>query len=613
MLLKVHIFYIFNFYTSKYCELYYFYITFTISINIFIFFKQVRTVEFQSSSSSSSSIEYQSQFPGNENIGIEDPVDLPGPSISKRRRAQKQFITPNLVAMLDRCKVSDRDSIGIITTIAQALGHNIDDLIINRTSIRRQRTKHRAELANKLREKFNDCELNAITVHWDGKLLPILKGTGKIERLPVLISSIGVEKLLGIPTISSSSGDDQASAVYDLLEEWGLSNKVQALCCDTTASNTGRYQGACVLLEQKLEREILYLPCRHHIYEIILQSVFKEKMYQSSGPNVPLFKNFQNAWPTINKLNFVSGIETQYVRQTITDTVIQETIKFSIDVLQREQQPREDYKEFLQLIIIFLGGTPPKNISFRAPGAFHHARWMAKALYCLKIYLFKHQFSITAEEETGIRDICIFLATFYIKPWIRATMTAEAPRQDLEFLQKLYAYRKIDEKISLIAVKKMCNHLWYLSTETAALAFFDKAVGKNTKLRMVEALNTEVDESCKKFTINPNDVGNYIEIGIEHFISQGSKKFFERFSIPIEFLKKDPNVWENENDFLYGLNIVQGLKVVNDTAERGVKLMQEYNQLLVKNEEEKQYILQIVSEHRKQFPDVTKQSLLKEI
>lgn len=36
-------------------------------------------------------------------------------------------------------------------------------------------------------------------------------------------------------------------------------------------------------------------------------------------------------------------------------------------------------------------------------------------------------------------------------------MAAEAPRQDLEFLQKLYAYRNIDKAISLIAVKKIAT------------------------------------------------------------------------------------------------------------------------------------------------------------
>lgn len=41
-----------------------------------------------------------------------------------------------------------------------------------------------------------------------------------------------------------------AEAIYDLLNEWNLSNRVQFMCFDTTASNTGLKSGACVLLEK---------------------------------------------------------------------------------------------------------------------------------------------------------------------------------------------------------------------------------------------------------------------------------------------------------------------------------------------------------------------------
>ena len=42
-------------------------------------------------------------------------------------------------------------------------------------------------------------------------------------------------------------------------------------------------------------------------------------------------------------------------------------------------------------------------------------------------------------------------------------------------------------------------------------------------------------------------------------------------------------------------NIVQHIKVVNDIAERGVKLLDEYNRLMINNEEQKQYLLQVNS------------------
>jgi hypothetical protein len=56
------------------------------------------------------------------------------------------------------------------------------------------------------------------------------------------------------------------------------------------------------LLEQKLGRNVLFIACRHHIFEIILQAVFIEaKFPQPFGPNILFFKRFVNSWSINNK------------------------------------------------------------------------------------------------------------------------------------------------------------------------------------------------------------------------------------------------------------------------------------------------------------------------
>ena len=53
------------------------------------------------------------------------------------------------------------------------------------------------------------------------------------------------------------------------------------------------------------------------------------------------------------------------------------------------------------------------------------------------------------------------------------------------------------------------------------------------------------------------------------------------------------------------------MRVVNDTAERGVKLFEEYNSLLTNDEEEKQFLLQVVEANRKAVPtEITKKSAI---
>ena len=44
----------------------------------------------------------------------------------------------------------------------------------------------------------------------------------------------------------------------------------------------------------------------------------------------------------------------------------------------KERFIREDYREVAELTLVLLGAGPSQP-RFRRPGAYHHARWMAKA------------------------------------------------------------------------------------------------------------------------------------------------------------------------------------------------------------------------------------------
>ncbi|GBL80208.1 hypothetical protein AVEN_29181-1 [Araneus ventricosus] len=168
------------------------------------------------------------------------------------KRGNINFINTKLVAVLDKCKLSDRDSVHILMATAEALTHNTEDLIINRTSIQRCHQQLRAERASVIRNECLALQLKFSNVQWDGKLLPAITRNKKVDRFPVIISANGQEHLLGVLQLASCSGDDMAAAICNLLAENKLLDSVQAMCCDTTESNTGRIKGACVLLERKL-------------------------------------------------------------------------------------------------------------------------------------------------------------------------------------------------------------------------------------------------------------------------------------------------------------------------------------------------------------------------
>ena len=69
---------------------------------------------------------------------------------------------------------------------------------------------------------------------------------------------------------------------------------------------------------------------------------------------------------------------------------------------------RDDYHELNELSIIFLGGDKEKKLKIRPPGAMHQVRWMAQAIYSLKICLLQVHFKIGMKEKQAERHLLIY-------------------------------------------------------------------------------------------------------------------------------------------------------------------------------------------------------------
>lgn len=265
----------------------------------------------------------------------------------------------------------------------------------------------------------------------------------------------------------------------------------------------------------------------------------------------------------------------------------------------KEDLPRDDYREFLELIIIFLGETPSRGIHFRQPGAYHFARWMSKAIYCLKIYLFRQQFKLTQREEKALKRICCFIIKCYAKAWFSAPNAIEAPLNDINFLKKLVAYKTDDKVVAEIAIHKFINHLWYLSDECAAFSIFDERISDEGRRNIAQKilLNTETLEAEaieNKLIIKLDDLEYFLNKDLPlEIITNQSNKLFDRFGISQDFLQLDPMHWKDQESYKKGSKIINSLRVVNDTAERGVKLMEEFNSKFTNDESQKQFVLQV--------------------
>lgn len=88
------------------------------------------------------------------NLTIEN--DIASEFVSQRKRGRKQFITNRLLAALDNAKVSDGMAVHILIAAAEGLGHDVEDLAINRTTIHRLRQENRLKTSSKITASLTD-------------------------------------------------------------------------------------------------------------------------------------------------------------------------------------------------------------------------------------------------------------------------------------------------------------------------------------------------------------------------------------------------------------------------------------------------------------------------
>jgi len=93
-------------------------------------------------------------------------------------------------------------------------------------------------------------------------------------------------------------------------------------------------------------------------------------------------------------------------------------------------------------------------------------------------------------------------------------------------------------------------------------------------------------------------------------VTKNKTDFLTTLGISQDFLQVDPSQWECQAEYQRSQQLVRSVRVINDLAERGVALIQEFNSSLTRDEEQKQYLLQVVEDHRNKFLAPTKSSAI---
>ena len=189
----------------------------------------------------------------------------------------------------------------------------------------------------------------------------------------------------------------------------------------------------------------------------------------------------KNSWNSINTFDIVlPDIPSFYISEK------DEILSFIYKLLEPEdvkKLSRCDYREFLELAKVILGEIVERKNGYtytiQRPGADHHARWMSKAIYIIKMNLLLHQLhDIHYQTKKKIQKMSIFVVFVYLRPWFSAASLTSAAMSmnDNNLYNDIQKFRKVHSKVSTATSSVTKRHTWYLKEELIPFSLFNESL-----------------------------------------------------------------------------------------------------------------------------------------
>lgn len=363
---------------------------------------------------------------------------------------------------------------------------------------------------DKFSEKLPDMK-RSFVLHFDGKSVQEFTQGRKMtnERLAILVSSPDLQapQLLGIPPVTSTKGHVMAVGIVKMARDWGILDKILGFCFDTTSPNTGIFRGACQQIEEELGNFLLWLACRRHCYELHIKHVALNVGRKTKGNEDLLFKRFRDKWNEILDM----GIEMNKLQKfdwkanlgTVLEEVGHSTLLFCKKCLQLDVFPRADYKQLCKLTVVYLGGVVD-DFKFQWPGPVHHARFMAKAIYYLKMRLLSGHETVVKllshEEGREVELLSEFVGVFHSQWFLRCAMSVSSPHQDLLAISHMRKYAGIRPESAENCLKSLARHPWYLTEHLVIMCMADDDLEDEVRKAVATALDNTDRPGPAEFT-----------------------------------------------------------------------------------------------------------------
>nr|XP_047127458.1 uncharacterized protein LOC124808434 isoform X1 [Hydra vulgaris] len=256
---------------------------------------------------------------------------------------------------------------------------------------------------------------------------------------------------------------------------------------------------------------------------------------------------------------------------------------------------------------------------FRTPGAVHHARFMAKGIYYLKLQLMMDAIpSLEKWLKHEITEVATFVSVFYTTWFLKAELSAAAPNQDMRALWQMNRFKEFNLIGAESVIKSIKRHTWFLDPYLIVLALADEKCKERGDIaqKLYSFEFHSMDEyplariSANIEVLNSLDFSGPKPPSLVHLVTENSWLLFlmiGQSKSDCQWMKTSPEYWTCNDFYLKFQEAVFNLSVVNDCSEKFVKLIKDKIDI-ARKEEKRQDSLLFLHNYKRKYGGKTKKS-----
>ena len=424
----------------------------------------------------------KSTFPSSGEYTYNSSEEYFIPSSAVTLKSTQKVTYRNTVLTAQRYGVSDRATAAIASSVLADHGlvsEEDSSLVVDRNKLIREKGK----INKQLQKKINDNKVPTYAIYFDGRKdqtnVTVQKGM-KFRNVTIVEEHISVlsepgSNYLGHVTPESGRADDISEAVFNLILTNGDIDKIEALGCDGTSTNTGYKGGAIRCFEKKLNRSVQWIVCLIHFNELPFRALFQYVDGETDGPNS--FKGSIGKQLKLCEKNPIVPFE-------------------AIDCVIPDIDPKilsTDQKYLLNISNAIRFGHCPVDLSFAQPGSLNHARWLTCANRILRLYV------STLSPTSELKLIVNYLLKVYVPQWFSIRKKKSLDYGSKHLFEAIRLTRYLPEEYLKIVNRSISINAFFAFPENIILSMM-------TDERLTVRQNALEKILCARRTLGSNDI-----------------------------------------------------------------------------------------------------------